>query len=234
MRLADDNCSLEECVVGGRTLVPYYSATHFYKFVVTLVGTMRTKTKDKVLLCGVDHEGCSSSFDLHGYPLNVVWEPCQHFQNEVAKLHDRAGMQHIVELRRTLIKELCRVLFLNRPNVLWIEDGCLLGKAEYWDIEKTDEGSVVKFAAPKTCPDGVEEDELVYYSAESQHRGDLTALLQSISKGSEDSISTIMWPDYLTTPGKEHMCAFKKIQNCAMHRDKPPFYQTACTLYFDQ
>lgn len=237
MRLSDDNCSLDECFVGGRTLVPLYSGTHFYRFVVTLVGIMRTPPDDPVsgqayLLCGVDHEGNSSSYDLNGFLLNVVWEPSAHVRGQVAKLHSACGMDHMVKLRRTLINALCRVLFLNRPNVIWIEDGCVLRQDEFYHVEETKDGMMVTNTIPANCPEGMSRDNDVYYSDKAEHHGDLFGLLSSFAIKDSDYISTIMWPESVTTEGKEGMCAFKNILKCAMPRDNPSTKQK-CTLCLD-
>ena len=83
-------------------------------------------TEQKIKLIAVDHEGCSSSFFMHGFSVDIVWDLAGAVEQEVRSLHRACGLGSSIENRAAFTKDLMRLFILNRTDVIVVEDDNVL------------------------------------------------------------------------------------------------------------
>ena len=89
-RLKDWRVKLDELAQGDRLLVPSYSHTDLLKFMKILWHFLKPEYEERKgnmhqllkFVC-VDHEGCSSSFLINGFALDVVWTLSANVDQEI-------------------------------------------------------------------------------------------------------------------------------------------------------
>ena len=89
-RLKDWRVKLDELAQGDRLLVPSYSHTDLLKFIKILWCFLKPEYEERKgnmhqvlkFVC-VDHEGCSSSFLINGFALDVVWTLSANVDQEI-------------------------------------------------------------------------------------------------------------------------------------------------------
>jgi len=222
-RLADLNVSLHELVQGQRVLCPHYSHSDLMKYMKVLWTFLKPEPQSTdcgVMLVFCDHEGCSSSFCIDGFCIDVIWHLHEDVHKEIIAMHKAAYDEHRYDLRKDFINDLSRLFFLNRGDVVVCEDGSVYGKEkEFWIPTWTDTltGTAPYLFTP------TEENQASWQTDNIMHvregvAGDVTGLLGKLAKQPSDYINTILYPeetsDGFIADGTRN--AFKNVNKCAL------------------
>jgi hypothetical protein len=168
------------------------------------------------VLC--DHEGCSSSFCLDGFCIDVIWDLHKDVHAEIIAMYKGAYDDDRYDLRKDFISDLSRHFFLNRGDIVVCEDGSVYGKEmKFWTPSAP---------SPETAPylfTPTEENRASWETDHIMHvpegvAGDVVGLLGRTSKQPSDYINTILYPEQ-TSDGciaDSARNAFKNVNKCAL------------------
>ena len=220
-RLADLNVSLQELVQGQRVLCPHYSHSDLMKYMKVLWTFLKPEPQSTdcgVMLVFCDHEGCSSSFCIDGFCIDVIWTLHSEVHAEIIAMYKGAYDEHRYDLRKEFISDLSRHFFLNRGDVVVCEDGSVYGKdKEFW-IESDTLTSTAPYLFTPT-----EENQASWQTDNIMHvregvAGDVSGLLGKLARQPSDYINTILYPEQ-TSDGfiaDSARNAFKSVNKCAL------------------
>ena len=238
-RLADLKVSLQELVQGQRVLCPHYSHSDVMKYMKVLWTLLKPEPQSAdggVLFVFCDHEGCSSSFCIDGFCIDVIWDLHPEIHAEIIAMYKGAYDEHRYDLRKEFISDLSRHFFLNRGDIVVCEDGSVYGKQmEFWTENAL---------SPETAPylfTPTEENRASWQTDHIMHvhsgvAGDVTGLLERASRQPSDYINTILYPEQ-TSDGfiaDSERNAFKSVNKCALAKHlRGPEYEFGsnnCTI----
>ena len=143
-------------------------------------------------------------------------------------MFDSCGCKGVCESRDNLIADLMRLFFLNRDDVIVIEDGCVVKASEkqggdnfFWQRLESNGKTRYKWKAPTSAsPDDCMEKPLIKEPFTWNVDGDVTGLLHSWSQLPTDYICTLAFPNAPTETHERN--EFKKPEKCALaikHQD---------------
>ena len=220
-RLADLKVSLQELVQGQRVLCPHYSHSDLIKYMKVLWTLLKPEPQSAdggVMFVFCDHEGCSSSFCIDGFCIDVIWDLHEEVHAEIIAMYKGAYDEPRYDLRKEFISDLYRHFFLNRGDIVVCEDGSVYGKEmKFWTPSAP---------SPETAPylfTPTEENRASWQTDHIMHvpggvAGDVTGLLQRTSRQPSDYINTILYPEQ-TSDGfiaDSARNAFKNVNKCAL------------------
>ena len=223
-RLKDWHVELEELRQGQRALVPHYSHSDLIKFIKILWNMLRPVTKGgefELSIVAVDHEGCSSSMLINGYAVDILWTLTPDLHTEVQTMWDSCGHPGMFAKRCSFVDDLMRLFFLNRSDIVVVEDGaCVGGRDSFWraalDVD-SEVGLLPKLNFQ--VPDEGGQDWMQDGTFHSQvlEVGDVIGILHNYGRQSSDFICTLSYPDKDPTAGEGmHRDEFKKVNKCAL------------------
>ena len=222
-RLKDYLVDIKELRQGERVLLPYYShrdLMNLIKLLWNLLKPARSETgENHLLIVAVDHEGCSSSFWIEGFMVDIVWTLCSELHEEIQKTYDAVSEGDKFEVRKALVDDLMRLFLLNRGDVAVVEDGSLVGRGkDWWTSAVNEAGKTVSVFTPPSVKNQESWETQRAFQHTKDVPGDVTGLLGHYGKLPSDYILTLAYPDetelgYCTENQRN---AFKKCNKCAL------------------
>ena len=224
-RLKDWYVNLDELRQGQRALVPHYSHSDLIKFIKILWNMLQPKLgadgKHMMSIVPVDHEGCSSSMIINGFAVDICWDLSEDLHKEVVAMWDACGHSGMFAKRVEFVNALMRLFFLNRSDVVVVEDGPSVGgEDEFWTEELPGPQDMPRLL-PKFNFQVPGEGAEYWYTDRTFHSsdvevGDVLGILHNYGRHPSDFICTISYPK--KDPRNEdakHRNEFKKVNKCA-------------------
>ena len=152
---------------------------------------------------------------IDGYPLNIVWRLDGRWEGKFAKIYDYHGQKNVIETRGQHVQKFLRHMWANRPDLIWVEDGCpMFWESHFYNITEDEQNPGIHHVSFKpTAQD--EKEEYVphgqcYLVRNHSNKGsDLSSMLSLVGMNPSDYITTMTWPCRMTE--KHKRCFFKDI-----------------------
>ena len=205
VRLRDWNVKIEEMGLGERTFFPIHLPGHWNMLVQIVISKMHPR--GETILCTIDFEGDSSSKNLDGTLVNTVWNLDPRWESRLQDMYSTMGLSHVIETRRNALRDLYRVCFLNRADVIWIEDGstfltdpCHYEATNTSSINSRQRKHPLQHIEHKLNSDDGKEYAvpmgagMYIFNNSTGHGGDLGTMLMQFSHEPSDYVCTITWP----------------------------------------